>query len=317
LNSRALAGIPSALVLLLALAACSPNRDDSEFFSPARVDVLVIDAVLIVDRPLPVLRLSRTISPEAPYAADETGESGASILIRDEAGNVTTYVGAAGGEGFYVPVIGLPPVVQPATRYELRVETTRDEILTAVTRTPGPIPVQRWVALDPGNGQEIGTLRTFAELGEGVYDAPENQLPYASVIVETRLGQSAVDGFQLTLISLDLDADFVIDPAFFEDEDFAEIERAGSSPILAAENGAVRLPWFSIFFEGRHLYKIFAVDRNWFDLIRSTPEFNGGFGQGGALGDGFEVPLFNVEGGIGLFGSASVDSIGFRVLPQE
>ncbi len=33
-------------------------------------------------------------------------------------------------------------------------------------------------------------------------------------------------------------------------------------------------------------------------------------------GSGFDRPIFHVEGGIGLFGSASTDSVGIIVLPR-
>jgi hypothetical protein len=58
------------------------------------------------------------------------------------------------------------------------------------------------------------------------------------------------------------------------------------------------------------------MDRNWFDLARTDPVLGGGgggFGFGGATGDATEPPIFHVEGGIGLFGSMSSDSIGFYV----
>ena len=59
------------------------------------------------------------------------------------------------------------------------------------------------------------------------------------------------------------------------------------------------------------------MDRNWFDLVRTQPEGGGGFGFGGNFGEGVDPPLFHVQGGIGLFGSASVDSTGFRINPVE
>ena len=79
----------------------------------------------------------------------------------------------------------------------------------------------------------------------------------------------------------------------------------------------MRLPWFAIFFEGRYLIKVLALDTNTYDLVRSVPELaNGGPGFGGQAGDTFERPIFHLDGGIGLFGSAAVDSIGFTVLPR-
>lgn len=302
-----------ALAMVLALAGCTPERDASNFFSPEEVDVLVIDVVLIVGEPLPFLRLSRTLAPDEPYTLANSGENGATILITDQSGSQTTYFDDPGPEGVYTPG-GPVTIVQPSTTYDLFVETDRGEIMTARTTTPARLQVARWVALSPADGSELRELETFESAGEGVYDAPENQLPYASVLVEAQLDPQEVQGFQLALFSLDPDSDFVIDPPFFEEDDFLELDREGSSPALAAEDGAIRLPWFAIYYEGRHKYKVFAVDDNWFDLLRSTPQGDGGFAFGGNAGDGFERPLFRVDGGIGLFGSASVDSTGFRVL---
>jgi hypothetical protein len=315
LSERRKSSWPAALALTaaLAVAGCTPERDASNFFSPEEVDVLVIDVVLIVGEPLPFLRLSRTLAPDEPYTLANSGENGATVVITDQSGSRTTYADDSGPEGLYTP-LGPAPIVQPSTTYDLFVETERGEILTARTTTPSRLQVARWVALNPADGSELYELETYETAGEGVYDAPENQLPYATVLVEAQLDPQDVQGFQLSLFSLDPDSDFVIDPPFFEEEDFAELNREGSSPALAAEDGAIRLPWFAIYFEGRHKYKVFAIDDNWFDLLRSTPEGDGGFTFGGNLGDGFERPIFRVDGGIGLFGSASVDSTGFRVL---
>jgi hypothetical protein len=108
----------------------------------------------------------------------------------------------------------------------------------------------------------------------------------------------------------------VIDPDFFEEDDFEDLERENYSPMFLGEDGSVRLPWFAIFFEGRYQIKVWSVDRNWNDLVRSSPALNQGAGFGGNAGDGFERPIFHVEGGFGLFGSAAVDAVGFRVLPS-
>ena len=308
--------LPALLLVATLVAGCTPERDPANFFSPEEVDVLVIDAILIVGEPMPFLRLSRTLAPDEPYTLSNSGENGATIVISDESGSQTVYEDDPGPEGVYTP-LGARPIIQPATTYDLYVQTDRGEILTARTTTPSRLQVARWVALNPADGSELYELETYETAGEGVYDAPENQIPYASVLVEAELEEEDVQGFQLALFSLDPDSDFVIDPPFFEDEDFLELDREVSSPALAAEDGGIRLPWFAIYYEGRHKYKVFAIDDNWFDLLRSTPEGDGGFAFGGNAGDGFERPLFRIDGGIGLFGSASVDSTGFRVLQAQ
>ena len=100
------------------------------------------------------------------------------------------------------------------------------------------------------------------------------------------------------------------------DADFQDFERETSSPPLEVAEGNLRLPWFAIAFGGRHQLKIYALDDNWYDFARSSPETqNNAFG--GLAGDNFERPIFSIEGGIGLFGSASIDSLGFFVLPRN
>ena len=130
-----------------------------------------------------------------------------------------------------------------------------------------------------------------------------------------RLDRSAVPAYQLALFSLDPDSEFLVDSDILEDDDIDDFERQGSSPPLDVGTGKVRLPWFAVGFAGRYLVKIYAVDQNWFDYARSNRASDGP-AFGGLAGDNFERPIFNVEGGIGLFGSAAVDSVGFFVLPR-
>ena len=47
-----------------------------------------------------------------------------------------------------------------------------------------------------------------------------------------RLVEDLAPGYQLSLFSLDLGSDFVIDPPFFDEEDFESLERNSSSPVL-------------------------------------------------------------------------------------
>ena len=66
----------------MVLSACSPERDPSTLYAPEAVGVLVVDAVLIVDQPLPVIRLSRTLRPDIPYSAAAALEPDATIVVR-------------------------------------------------------------------------------------------------------------------------------------------------------------------------------------------------------------------------------------------
>jgi hypothetical protein len=304
--------------VLAGVAACTPERDQSELFAPEFLDVLVVDAVLIVDQEYPLIKLSRTLAPDVAFNQENAAETGASISI-SSAETTLIYTDLPGQPGVYYT--GSALVIRPETEYQLTVNTFPGETLTATTTTPASFAVEEWVLLDATGSTVLRRLKTFDDVGDSVYYQPENQLVYAEGLLEARFtsggaGVFSALGYQLALFSIDPDSDYVIDPPFFEDEDFEDLPRKGSSPILIVDSGRVSLPWFGVFFQGRYDYKVFAVDQNWYDLVRTTPQTDGGLGFGGNAGDGQDNPLFRVQGGIGLFGSAAVDSVGFYILPN-
>jgi hypothetical protein len=270
---------------------------------------LVIDAVLLVDEDLPSILLSRTGEIDAPFASGAVVETGARVVMSHE-GEEFIYVEEVPGR--YVPVTTRR--VGPRETYELRVTPTRGPEASAVTTTPPRFTVPDWVILDESTLEVRRELEDFSGSEDEAFDA--NELVYAEGLLEARFSRPDVQAFQVAIFSLDEGSDFVIDPDFFDEADFEDLDRVNYSPPLGGIGGNLRLPWFAIFFEGRYKIKIFAIDDNWYDLIRSSPALGGGQGFGGNAGDSFERPIFNVEGGIGLFGAAAVDSVGFRVLPR-
>ncbi len=307
----------ASLSTVCCLVACTPERDPATLFAPEGIGVLVVNGVLIVGEPLPLIRLTRTQEPDAPFD-DDSGVILADVSIAFE-GPPITYC-SLNQSGQYFPFIDAVPLVLPATKYDLVVTTTEGERLTASTTTPEQFDISEW-SLTASDGQsQLRTLKSFDDEGDQVYFHPDNQLTYGEGLVDARFtGTSAAAhgafGFQLALFSLDLDSELVVDPPFVDDEDLEALPRLGSSPMLEGSDGLLRLPWFAIYFGGRHLYKVHAVDRNWFDLVRSVPLAGGSFGPGSNIGEGNDPPIFHINGGIGLFGSASVDSTGFFVRP--
>lgn len=302
----------------LGLAGCSTDRDPDELFGPSEAGAPVVDTVLIVDAELPTVFLTVASAPGEPLDLQSVGLEAEEMQIAIENGPTIPYIVVPGSAGQYVPVT--PDVlVEPETTYRFYARTVDGRELRAVTTTPPRYRVDRWVVLEEDATTVRQTFTTFEDAGDdsSAYFLPENQTIYASGLLEAQFPVQPTAAVQVGIFSLDLDSDFVIDPDFFEDEDFEELDRIQSSPPLAAEDGSVRLPWFAIYFAGRHQIKLYSIDDNWYDLVRTESEFGGGGGGfGGSAGDSFERPIFNVEGGIGLFGSAAVDSIGFFVNPR-
>ena len=305
---------------LIALAGCKAERSPSSLYGPDASGMLVVDAVLIVDRPLPALLITQT----TPIAS--SGNAWNTWARYKESAVTDAEVTIAQGErrflyradpnwpGRYVPPPNAP-LVLPNTAYDLRVRSQGREA-SAQTTTPAPLAIREAVLLDAMTLEVIRELKRYED--GGVFSAPENRVPYQSGLLEMRFDPLPASGYQISIESLDQGSDYLVDSDLFDEGDF---DRYGGSPALEAQDGNLRMPWFIVGFAGRHVLRIYAVDQNWFDLIRSVPEFfqdNGdtAIQPGGLAGDNFERPLFRVEGGIGLFGSASVDSLGFVVLPR-
>ena len=306
------------LLLLLPLLACqapgplAADRDPAELFGPSEDNLIVVDAILIVDAPLPPVVLRHTVAPGHVYSAATTALEGATVSIH-RGDEVFNYRRDPSRAGHYLPPDDAP-VVEPGRRYELRVTTEEALEVRAQTQTPARIRIDELRLLADDLETELRRLRLFAEVGDEVYQAAENQLEYdAGVLVAQFQDDGPAVSYQVRLANLERSSPLLFDDEWIEDFDDFELERVETSPLLSLASGELYLPWDGIYYAGRYKVTLFAVDQNWFDLVR-TDNVNSERGSGEA-GQSFQRPLFHVENGIGLFASAAVDSFGFSVRP--
>ena len=302
---------------LMALMGCKAERDPSSLFGPDASGTLVVDALLIVDQPLPRVSVSQTVNPAS---RDEIGlmhywdgVGDAEVVITQ--GEQVFLYRPRPRAGYYDPPPNAPLVLSNTT-YHLHVQS-QGRVATAQTITPDRLDIREVALLDDETLEVIRPLKRYED-----GNVAENRVVYQDGLLEMRFDPLPVSGYHIAIESLDPRSDFVIDSDLVDDGERADWERYGSSPAFEGTDGIVRFPWFAVAYAGPHVVRIFAVDKNWFDLVRSVPEFyqddddGNAFQPGGLAGDNFERPLFHVDGGIGIFGSASVDSVGFVVLPR-
>ena len=317
--------LAATIVLLVLIGGCSGKRDPKELIAPNGSGTILVDARLIVGESYPAVRVTTTQSPDLPYRHDDAGLSGARVTVFSSSGDSVQY-SEFSSPGDYRPFnyYSGADTITPHTTYYLRVVAPDGRVVTAQTTTPDPFHVREWVLLDattlavrralmpaPQTPPEIPP----AYIPDSVFQA--NPLVYQDGIVEARFDRGNALAFQMALFSLDAGSPLVIDADFLSDADKASLDRESSSPPIEAPDGYARLPWLAVWYEGRHRFVVYSVDRNWYDLARSA-RFNGpsNIGFGSNAGDDFERPIFHIRGGIGLFGSAAMDQTGFVVLPR-
>ncbi|MEE2657118.1 MAG: hypothetical protein VX733_01360 [Candidatus Latescibacterota bacterium] len=315
-----LAAIPLALLSLDSCYTPGPlkaDRDPDDLFAPSEASI-VVDAILLVDAPLPYVFLRRTAAPGDPYTPQSVALAGARVSI-SQGEAVHEYRADPVVAGRYVPT-DPETLVMPSTSYELSVMSEGDPAVRAVTNTPPRIRIAQLVLFDlDENGEqvELGRLGLFGDLGNDVYVAPENQLEHAIGFLEIRL---AIEGetlgaasYQFGIRNLERASPLLY--SLFDEDDEEKPDREASSPLMRMEDDELFLSWEGISYAGRHTGKVFAVDENWFDLVR-TDNVDSDRNSGEA-GQSFQRPLFHVENGIGLFASAAVDSFGFFVRAKD
>ncbi len=299
--------------LTLALAGCSGERDPSDLLGPGEAGTIVVEARLIVGRSFPRIRLDTTQSPDVPYHRDAAALPGAGVWIIGPGADTIAYSDEGFGE--YEALLdssGFPHVVSASTQYRLVVHAADGRVVTAETTTPNWPGVREWLLLN--SDQTVRRSLPFATPADSEF--VDNQLTYQDGLVEARFDRGSAVAFQVALHSLDSGSPLLIDADFLSEEDLASIGRHTSSPPFDAADGTLRLPWLAVFYEGTYSIDIYSVDRNWNDLVR-TIRFEGlNFAFGGNAGDDFERPIFHINGGIGLFGSAAVSTNYFEFLPR-
>jgi hypothetical protein len=303
---RALACVGIALAFG---AGCSGERNARSLLEPHGGGTIVVDARLIVWQRFPAIRLSTTQSPDQTYYNFTAALRGAQVFLTFSPGFAltdTAFYRESETPGVYeLDRSTGDPGPRPSTTYTLHVEAADGRVVTAQTTTPAPVRVREWVLLDSN------TLEVRRNI------VPLDTLYYEDGLVEARFDRGSALAFQMALFNLEDNSPLLIDADFIDEADLASLERQSSSPPLDAPDGYVRLPWLAVWYEGRHRYEVYSLDRNWYDIARSV-RFNGpaNLGFGSNAGDEFERPIFHVEGGIGLFGSAAVDWTYFTVLPR-
>ena len=305
------------LLILLCISACDApgplkaDRNAEDLFGPSENNTVVVEAVLIVGSPLPHINLSRTAAPDERYDRAAVTLPGARVsIVQGDA--VFAYSDDPAQPGRYIPPSDSPSVA-PNAVYNLEVVLDNELTVRATTTTPARMHIDHVALVDYNNvDRELRRLQLFSS-GDP-YSAPENQLEYTAGALVVRIqSEKQSVSHQFSMLNLERDSELLFNLFDDEEEEDDELKRRATSPLIRAQDGQIYMPWDGINYAGRHKVKLFAVDQNWFDLVR-TDNVNADRGAGEA-GQGFQRPLFHVENGIGLFASAAVDSFGFFVHP--
>jgi hypothetical protein len=291
MNHKSYKALLPVLALIFFWGCESYSQDDYR-------ELIVTESYLIAGRLLPEIRVSRTLPLDQRYTFEAAALNSALVRVHllDDGGSTEEVFIYSISERNGIYTNEDNHTVLPRRSYRLEIEfTNRDEVLEAVTTVPDQVQVinevqesvvyqsddQLEIVLAPTQQTQKQNVFVFDSIAENPTE--ENLTPfYRAAVID---GDSGVDDFRNNSSGLINEGNFNVLP-----------------------DGSISLffPWIGAAFYGETQVVTNSVDQNLSDLIRSQEVQLGG----STLSPG-EIPnlTYNVEGGIGVFGSISSDTV--------
>ena len=263
-------------------------------------ELVVVEAYAIANRILPIVRVRTTTPADQFYDESESAISGANVqlVLLDESGDdeeVFEYRFASANGGLYLPVNRTHHAL-PNRTYRLDIDfNDRPEVIRAKTTIPDQFEiindVEESVVYQSENQLEITISETMKKDDQQVY--------VFSTIASDPVVENLTPFYRANYDNDNIEIDDVIinSSGLINEGNF---DRNPDGTIT------LRFPWLGVAFYGENQIVTALADKNLVQLVRSQEVQLGG----STLSPG-EIPnlTFNIEGGIGIFGSISTDTV--------
>lgn len=279
-------------LILISLYGCDIYEQDDY------TEFVVLEAYAIANRALPDVRLSNTIPAMEEYNFTDAALTEASVtvsLLNKDGSVQQDFEYRQQAAGVYRS-LDRNHLVEAGRTYRIDITfSDRQDILSARTTVPRQFEILSDVAesyvYQSENQLELLLTATESDARQNIYvfntlarePSIENLTPFYKDAVENR-------DAELT--------EFLNNSSGLINE--------GNFEILEEQTIQLRFPWIGVAFFGENAVVTNSVDQNLADLVRSEELQLGG----STLPPG-EIPnlIYNVEGGIGVFGSIATDTV--------
>lgn len=264
----------------------------------------VVESYLIANAPLPEILLSKTVPIEDKYVYTDAAVNDATVEVRLLNADSTIndrYSYAFGSEGFYYPTESA--LVQEQQLYQLYVTLPDGDSIETKTFVPGDFEtVNRGELSDQYlyQGDEQIEITT----------TPSDYLTARQTYYIFTVNAEEPESSNLTPFYSDLVEEQDNSPQNFYVNSSGIINEGNYTPTPEG-NITLKVPWLSIAFYGNNEVVANAIDDNMYDFLRSQDTQTGGI----SLSPGeIQNIQYNINGGIGIFGSMASDTNRFEIL---
>lgn len=280
------------LSILVILSGCELYQQDEyqEYY--------VVEAYLIADGELPQVRLSTTNPIDETYSFEDNALSGATVeiqMLNADSSVAETYPYRQQQPGIYVPENAA--IIRDQQHYRLQVTTDNGDEISSITYVPEDFETINKNELEPEyqyQSEEQVQITTTASSY-----ITDRQTYYIFNVNAIDPSPDALTPFYADLVSDDdteIEEYYINSSGIINERNY---ERSDDNTIT------LDLPWLSIAFYGPNNIVANAIDDNLYDFLRSREAQTGGT----TLSPGeIQNIRYNVNGGIGIFGSMASDT---------
>jgi hypothetical protein len=264
-----------SLLILMGFSGCSEPTYPSSYS-----DQIVVQGYLVANQAIDSIIVRRTARLEEYVSGSNLAIIGATVVISGN-GIIDTLIGMPANAGYYTSVRVPRNIIKPKETYALFVQTPDGRTVTSVTTIPDTFHII---------GKE--TFPRTLHYRQGIY-----AIDWTS--------SNTYSDYITAVTSVDTS---IIDPI---PSDFGNREDNTNKPDRTSygfnyiDKTHTEIPWFTFNYYGETALTIEAIDKNYYDFIR----------QVNVGGTDIREVKYNVNGGLGVFGSAAMDSLHVLLLP--
>lgn len=286
--------------LIILVVGCDIYQQDE--FEPQ----VVVESYLVAQRTFPQIRVSTTLSVNEQYTFERAALSNAIVEVRLLTGGAgspveQTFNFTLDSPGIYTT--NDPHQVLPLRSYELVVTfNDNSNVVRASTVVPDTFQVISGV---PPSIEYQSTDQLEIEVTRSDFPGRQNVFVFTTISLDP-------DQLNLTPVYDDLFDDDEVDELI---NNSSGIINEGNFEVNPSGTITIDYPWLAVAFFGENDIIASTIDDNLLDFIRSQEVQLGG----STLSPGeIQNVIFNVEGGIGVFGAIAADTVRTDILrPQE
>ncbi len=279
------------LSLLVVLAGCDLYEQDEyqEYY--------VVESYLVANGNLQQVRLSTTSPIEEAYRFEDNTVSGATVEIQrlnPDSSITERYQYQEQRPGIYTPVNNT--TIQEKQLYRLQITTSGGDEISSTTYVPGDFKTVN--DLDPSYVYQ-------SEQQVQITTTPSSYITERQTYFVFTISALQPNSLNLTPFYADqVDDDETDIEEFYVNS--SGIVNEGNFERNSDQTITLRLPWLGVAFYGSNNIIVNAIDDNFYDFLRSHDTQSGGT----TLSPGeIQNIRYNVDGGIGIFGSMASDTV--------